>query len=138
MRVLGLLGRWLLVPVSAVAIVITVIAAGRGSVALADGRCPVTSMVGGACVASWHTSVVEAAIYAGVILVALGLVIVPAMIAPALKRTVAVTGFVLVAGAVGAVYYLTSWGELLAPLLAAIASGGAALGWMWKRGVTHG
>lgn len=124
--------RWLLVPVSAAMVVAGVIAAARWAVSVAGQRCAAESMVGGACVESWHTSMVEAAIYVGVVLVALGLVMVPSMIAPGFKRAVAALGFLLTVGGIGTIYFLTAWAELLGPLAVAAVMAAAALWWAWS------
>ena len=79
--------RWLLTPLAAVSSVVGVIIAGRWTVTLADARCPSQSMIGGACVEPWHTGVVEAVIYVGLVLAAAGLVVLISLIAPALKRS---------------------------------------------------
>jgi hypothetical protein len=131
--ILGPLLRWLLVPVGAVLVVAGVAVAARWAVTVADGQCPADSMVAGACVEPWHTGVVEASVYAAVVLAALGLVAVPTLIAPALKRTVAVLGFLLASTVVVAGYYLTGWADLLGPLAVTIVSAGLALAWVWIR-----
>lgn len=139
MRILRLLVRWLLVPGSAAAVLVALVAGGRWAVGQADLRCPADLMVGGACVASWHTSVVEAAIYVCVVLAGIGVVLIPALIAPKLERTVAVLGFLLVVGTAAAAFQMTGWAELVGPLVAVAIAGAAGLGWVWSRGrQTHG
>lgn len=130
---IGRIIRWLLVPVSATAVVVLAIFGSRWAVTVIDSRCPVDRMVGGACVEPWHTSAVEAAIYAGVGLGALGLTLVPALVAPSLKRTVAVAGFLLGVGAAATLYLTTSWSVLLPPLALAAASGALGVWIMWSR-----
>jgi len=129
----GTVVRWVLVPVSAVAVVVSCAAAARAVVSFIDQRCLRESMVGGACVEPWHTSAVEASIYLGVIVAALAVVILPAMIAPTFKRTVAVILFLTAVSVAAAPYMLTTWTELLRPLAAAVLSGAAALWWVWSR-----
>jgi hypothetical protein len=131
-RVLGYVLRWLLVPVAAAGVVAAVIAGARWAVSLADRRCPVSSMVGGACVEPWHTSAVEAAIYAAVGLATLGIVVLPALIAPQLKRSVAVVGFAAVLAMAAAVRFRFGWSGLLIPSLIALACGTVALIWTWR------
>ncbi|HEX7036818.1 MAG TPA: hypothetical protein VF210_13660 [Pseudomonadales bacterium] len=125
--------RWLLVPVSAVAVIAASVVAGRAAVALADRRCPTESLIGGSCVEPWHTSVVEAAIYGAVAVCVAGLVILPARIAPQLQRTVAVLLFLAAVGCAGAAFVLTGWADLLRPLLVAVPVGALALWWVWSR-----
>ncbi len=129
--------RWLLVPVSAAAVVALAIAGSRWAVSLADRHCPIDRMVGGACVEPWHTGVVEAAIYVAIAAGALGLALLPAMVAPNLKRTVAVAGCLLAVGAVLTLYLSTSWRVLLLPLLLAAAGSGLGVWWIWSRRTTE-
>lgn len=133
MRILGKVLRWLLVPVTAVAVVAAVVAAGRWGVALADRRCPVESMVGGACVEPWHTSIVEAAIYIGAVAAAAGLVVLPAMVAPHFKRAVGAFGLAALLGGSGYAYSVTGWVQLLWPCVVALPAGALALWWVWSR-----
>ena len=55
--------RWLLVPVSAVAVLVLGAAVGRWFVTQADSRCDSANMIGGACVESWQTGLIENTIY---------------------------------------------------------------------------
>jgi hypothetical protein len=125
--------RWLLVPVSAAAVVGACIVAARWAVSIVDRRCPAGSMVGGACVEPWHTTAVEASIYTAIVLAVLGLVILPSLIAPQLKRTVAVVAFLGAIAAAGAVYFMTAWAEMLLPLVVTVLSGGIGILWVWSR-----
>lgn len=126
--------RWLLTPVAAALWVGGIVVAGRWVVSLADARCASGNMVGGACVEPWHTGVVEGVIYVGLILGAAGLVTLPALIAPALKRSMATLGFLLGAGLVGTLYFMTRWSDFQMPLLVVLVSGGISVWWMWTRG----
>lgn len=129
--------RWLLVPVAAAAMVAGAVIAARWAVSMADGRCPPASMVGGSCVEPWHTTVVELAFYAATVLAAAGVVILPAIVAPRLKRSVAVTAFVLAVGSAIAVHVAAyrglGWSELLTPVIVVAAIGAAAVWWVCAR-----
>jgi hypothetical protein len=125
--------RWLLVPVSAAAVVVACILAARWAVSMVDGRCPTGSMVGGACVEPWHTSAVEASIYTAIVLAVLGFVILPSLIAPQLKRTVAVVAFLGATAVVGAAYFMTAWADMLLPLVVTVMSGGIGILLIWSR-----
>lgn len=133
--------RWLLVPISAAAVVAGTIIAGRWAVAIAAGRCAPQNMVGGACVEPWHTSVVETVVYTGVVLAAAGIVVLPAAIAPEFKRTTGAVTFVLGVGGLLAVHVAASnlmgWSELMLPLLLAAATGAAALWWAFSWRVSN-
>jgi len=129
--------RWLLVPVSAAAIIGICVVAARGAITLVDQRCPPESRVGGACVEPWHTTAVEVTIYTAFVVAALALVIVPSLVAPRLKRAVAMVMLLAGLGIPGTMYYFTSWAELLAPLAVAALAGAIALWWVWRRGASN-
>lgn len=133
MSAIGTIIRWLLVPVSAAAVVGACIVAARWAVSLADRRCPIESMVGGACVEPWHTTAVEASIYTAIVLAVPGLVILPSLIAPQLKRAVAVVAFLAAIAVVGAAYFMTAWADMLLPLVVTVISGGMGILWVWIR-----
>ncbi len=133
--------RWLLVPVSAALVVAIVIYGGLFAVDIADQNCAADSFAGSSCVASWHTTALETIIYAGVILAAMGLVMVPSLIAPKLKITVSAIGFLLATGPFVVVAILSASlpvpiivpSDLAAPLIVAIATGGLSLFWVRSR-----
>jgi hypothetical protein len=117
------IGRWLLVPCVAVLIVGLTIAGSRWVVGLQNSRCADENLVGGACVEGWQTSVAEWGIYAGVIVVSLSLAWLPGMVAPAFKRTVSVTGGLLVPAVLGVVLYMTRWPDFVSLLLLSLMFG---------------
>ena len=133
--------RWLLVPVSAALVVAVVIYAGIFAVDIADQNCAADSFAASSCVASWHTTALETIIYAGVVLTAIGLVLVPSLIAPKLKVTVAVMGFLLAVGPLAAAAILSASlpvpiivpGDATVPLIAAAVAGGLGLFWVRSR-----
>lgn len=125
--------RWLLVPVSAAAVVGACIVAARWAVTMVDRHCPIGSMVGGACVEPWHTTAVEASIYTAIVLAVLGLVILPSLIAPQLQRAVAVVAGLAAFAAAGAAYFMTAWADLLVPLVVTVMTGGVGVLWVWSR-----
>ena len=125
--------RWILVPGSAAAILMGIFLAGRGVVTLADAHCVSDFMVGGACVEGWHTTAIELTIYGGVLLAALGLTIVPALLAPALARWISVLGFVLLLTLFALAYYVTRGSEFLPPMALAALAGAAGMFWIHSR-----
>lgn len=133
MNLIGKALRWLLVPLSAIGVVALAIGAGRGIVLWADRHCPAQDLVAGSCVSPWHTSVVEAAIYLGLVAATLGLVIVPSRLAPGLKRTVAVTGLAMPLAGLLFAWQVTRWPQFLVPLAVATACGAVALSWVCSR-----
>lgn len=139
MSAIGTSLRWLVVPVSVVAVVGACIFGARAAISVVDRSCPAARMVGDACVAPWHTTAVEVAIYTAVALAALGLVLLPSAAAPYLKRAVAAVGFVIVPGALAwlamasPAFFPIDWDELLIPFIIAAVFGGAALWWSLRR-----
>ena len=94
-------------------------------------------MMGGACVAPWHTTVVEIAIYVAIVLAVAGLVILPSLIAPHLKRIVALVLLLAALAVVTAAYIVTGWKDLLMPLAVTALTGGTAFWWIWSRTSPH-
>lgn len=137
MAIIKILARWLLVIVCTAIIAVAIIQGSRYGVILADGFCSEQNMIGGACVETWHTGLVETAIYIGLVLCTACLVIVPSAIAPAIKRPVAIVGGILCPAGLGAFYYLTSWPELFLPMLISILTAVFALLWVWPRRSTN-
>jgi hypothetical protein len=131
--VIGKSIRWMLVPVAAAAVVVFCVVAARAAISLVDQRCPAGSMVGGACVEPWHTTAVEAAIYTGLVVAVLALVILPAMLAPQYKRAVAVVLFVAAVSVTAAAWIMTTWAEMMMLVAVTVLTGGIALGWVWSR-----
>lgn len=129
--------RWLLVPVSAVAVLVLGAAVGRWFVTQADSRCDSANMIGGACVESWQTGLIENTIYVAVILAALAITLISAAIAPSFKRAVALLGALLVPGLLGLVYYRFGWTDFLPPLIVAIVAGAGGFFWVWSRSKKH-
>lgn len=129
--------RWLLVPVAAVAVLLLGAAAGRWSVSQADSRCDSANMIGGACVESWQTGLIENIIFVAVVIVVLGITLISAAIAPSYKRAVALLGALLVPGLLGLVYYQFGWADFLLPLIVAIVAGAGSFFWVWSRSKKH-
>ncbi len=128
--------RWLLVPVSAVAIAGLGFATGRWIVSAAGHRCAPEFHAGGACVESWHTGLIETVVYAGLIVTVPALIIVPVLIAPALRRTLAIIVASILLGSLFTFYRVTGWAELLAPLIVAALCAAVTLWWIWSRSRT--
>ena len=124
--------HWLLVPGSAVIIIAGTVFGSRWAVNIADNRCAPENMIGGACVESWHTGLVELAIYAGLVLCALGLTLIPAAIAPSFKRLVSIVGALLTIGSTITAYYFTRWPELIWPVAVATLVCTTSVLWVWS------
>ena len=112
--------RWLFALVSVGAIVIAAFLFGQWLVVQSTSDCGAANMIAGSCVETWHTQSVETSIYTAVILGAIGLSLVPAWIAPALKRSFAVFILVLFAGFALTAYVMLGWADLAMPLFVGI------------------
>jgi hypothetical protein len=127
--------RWALVPLSAVAVWYLTFIFGLAAVGVLDTLCPADLMVSGLCTAWWHAPAVETLILACTVIVAVGLVILPGLIAPAWKFPVALIAYGC--GAAFAIYVaIASFGSFWKPFIASALSGSAAL-WMaatrWRK-----
>ena len=112
--------RWLLALASIAGIVVGAFYFGQWLVVQFDGSCGEGNVIGGSCVETWHTRAVEIGIYAAVVLGAIGLSIIPAWIAPTLKRSLAVLILVLFSVALLAPYIMLGWADLVLPSLVGI------------------
>jgi hypothetical protein len=118
------LARWLLVPLSAIAVWYAVFLLGFAGIGLLDHFCPPDLVVSGACTASWHYPAVEVLILLCTALVSVGIVLVPALVAPAKRLHVAALAYGC--GAAFAIY-AASGGSLWGPFAAAALCGSGAL-----------
>ncbi len=82
MRWLILTARWFCVPLVFLAVLALVGLAGTGIVKLLDERCATSAMVGGACVASWHTTGIEWVVYVGLFVSVFVAIVLAARAAP--------------------------------------------------------
>ena len=85
--------RWLSVPAVFVAVMGICILLATSVVAATEGGCE--NIVGGTCVEGWHTTVVEWSTYVGIAVAFLTAPFLTSKVAPALKRTTAVSAGVL-------------------------------------------
>jgi hypothetical protein len=124
--------RWLTVPLAGVAVWYTTLLLGFGAVSVLDSFCPPELVVSGMCTAPWHEPAVEALVLVFTALVAAGVVLVPAVMAPAHRYRVATIGY-----GCGAAFalYVASAGSMWRPVLVSAVSGSAALAlaaWKWR------
>ncbi len=117
--------RWIGVPLSGLAVWYGTLVLGVAAMLVLDALCPPELMVSGACTASWYFPALYGLImfFSGV--VALGIVVVPALIAPAFRFGVAVVAFAT--GAAFAVYFAAHDWSLWGPFLAAALGGSLGL-----------
>jgi len=107
------------VPLSALAVWFGVALLGLAAYNLLDSLCPPELMVSGACTAPWYASAVEGVILLCTGLAAAGIVIIPALVAPAWR--VEVSTFAFACGALFAIYAALDASLWLAFVVAAIA-----------------
>ena len=117
--------RWLLVPLTALAVWVGTLLIGIGASSLLDSLCPSDLMVSGLCTAPWHRSAMAAVemICAGI--AAAGFIALPVRVAPAYRTQVAVV--CLVAGGLFTIQ-LAIAGAMWAPAVVAAAVGAIVLG----------
>ena len=123
--------RWLSVPLVIVGVAAGCAACARWFVNLADERC--RDMVGGACVESWHTDVVEWSIYVGVVVAFLLMTILSAWVAPSLKRAVSIVVGVLGVLVLIVGRLMTGWDVMLLPVLVGAVSALVGIMIVWRR-----
>ncbi len=126
--------RWALVPLSAIAVWCAGILVGIAGIGLLDSLCPPELMVSGSCTARWHAPALEALVLLCTGLVAAGIVIIPAYIAPGGRFHVAAIAFGC--GAVFALYTAATADDLWLPFVVAGLTGSASLWFVasrWRR-----
>lgn len=111
--------RWLLVPVTALAVRYVALITGIAAITALDALCPPEQMVPGACTAGWHAVSVDVLTLVLAALAALGIVLAPASVAPSHGFAVAATAFGLGAAAT----WIAIGGGMLGPFAAAAAGG---------------
>jgi len=117
--------RWLLVPLTALAVWVGTLLIGIGASGLLDSLCPPELMVSGLCTAPWHRPAMAAVemICAGI--AAAGFIALPVRVAPAYRPQVAVACFV--AGGLFTIQ-LAIAGAMWAPAVVAATVGVIVLG----------
>ena len=116
--------RWVLVPLSGVAVWYVVLLLGIASITLLDSLCPPDLVVSGSCTAGWYEPVFQSLLFVCSVGVAIGIVLVPALVAPTFRWRVALLAFGC--GAAFATYVVLE-GFLWLPLLGSVLGGSYAL-----------
>ena len=116
--------RWAVVPLSGIVVWYSVLFAGIVGISLLDRLCPPELIVSEACTATWHAPAVEGLVLLCTAVVSVGVVVIPAYVAPARRFLVAALAF-----ACGAVFalYAASDGSLWGPFFVAALAGSASL-----------
>lgn len=126
--------RWFSVPLVFVVVVAAGGFAGEGVVRLLDGRCAPDALVGGACVAPWHTTGIEWVVYVGLFVTVLAAVILPAQIAPAGRIVTAVLCAMVVAAIPLSIWIGAGWNDFRLISVEAILAAAAGV-WLVRRTV---
>src|SRR5215470_2026939 len=125
--------RWVMVPVAGITIWYAVLLLGLAGVTALDWLCPPELVDSGMCMAPWHAPAVEALILICTAAVSVGIVMLPALVAPARRFGVAMVAYGC--GAAFAVHIASS-GSLWGPVVVSGVSGSAAL-WLaasrWRK-----
>ncbi len=122
--------RWLVVPLSAVAVWTAALLLGLAGITVLDSLCPPDLMVSGLCTASWHAPAVKGLEMICAAFAAAGVVAVPTVIAP--HHRVQVAAVCLVGGAMFALFFAIA-AHAWADLAAAAISGCTAFYLMRRR-----
>jgi len=98
-----------------------------------NAQCDQTMSVAGLCVASWHADAMDAIVHGGLALIAAGTVMLPGIVAPALRRWLSLAGLVLVTSISFFVYQRFGWPDLLGAAVVMTATGLLCFGYIWFR-----
>jgi len=124
--------RWLLVVFAPAAVAILTLLFATLLYQLSNTLCDPVFLVAGKCVEPWHTTAVETIIHSAIILIVIGIILLPAAIAPRFKKTIALVGYTLATLIFAAAYFTSGWSDLLSPLLLTLLTGGTCALWVWK------
>lgn len=125
--------RWLLTPLTPIAVTAAALAAGLLVMRQLNQGCPPDKMAGDQCVTAGHITALGATLYAVVLLAVIGGGWVAALLAPKGKRTAGALACFLIAAAPCALYVMTGWPELAPVAAASVAGAGLTLWWISVR-----
>ena len=120
--------RWLLTPLTPIAVAAASLAAGLLVMRQLNQGCPPDRFAGGQCVTAEHITALGITFYAVVLLAVIGGGWVAALVAPRGKRIAGALAGFLVAAVPCALYAMTEWPEL-APVAAAALAGACVTPW---------
>jgi len=134
MRFLLAIGRWLSVPLLFVVLVLAGTWLSERLVRVLDGYCSPDTQVGGACVASWHTTGIEWVVSVGIFVTVLAAILLPSRVAPKGQRVVAVIAAVLLVAVPVGVWLGLRWADFLLPSAVALVAAMLGVWRVWKQG----
>ena len=125
--------RWLLTPLTPIAVLAAALAAGLVVMRQLNQGCPPDSMAGDQCVTAAHITALGALFYAVLLLAVIGGGWAAALVAPKGKRIAGALAGFLVAAVPCALYALTEWSELAPVAATSVAGAGLTLWWISAR-----
>ena len=126
--------RWLLTPLTPIAVTAAALAAGLLVMGQLNQSCPPDKMAGDQCVTAEHITALGATLYAVVLLAVIGSGWVAALVAPRGKQIAGALAGLLVAAVPCALYVVTEWPEVAPVAAASVAAAGLTLWWIGARG----
>ena len=125
--------RWLLTPLTPIAVAAASLVAGLLVMRQLNQGCPPDRMAGGQCVTAEHITALGVTFYAVVLLAVIGGGWVAALVAPRGKRIAGALAGFLVAAVPCALYVMTEWPELAPVAASSVAAAGLTLWWIAAR-----
>ena len=125
--------RWLLTPLTPIAVAAASLVAGLLVMRQLNQGCPPDRIAGGQCVTAEHITALGVTFYAVVLQAVVGGGWVAALLAPKGKRTAGALACFLIAAAPCALYVMTGWPELAPVAAASVAGAGLTLWWISAR-----
>ena len=125
--------RWLLTPLTPIAVAAAALAAGLLVMRQLNQGCPPDKLAGDQCVTAGHITALGATLYAVVLLAVIGGGWGAALVAPKGKRIAGALAGILVAAVPCALYAMTEWPELAPVAASSVAAAGLTLWWISVR-----
>ena len=122
--------RWLLTPLTPIAVAAAALAAGLLVMRQLNQACPPDAVAGDQCVTAGHITALGGTLYAVVLLAVVGSGWAAAAVAPKGKRIVGALACMLVAAAPCALYVMTGWTEFAPVAASSVAGAGLTLWWI--------
>ena len=125
--------RWLLTPLTPIAVTAAALAAGFLVMRQLNQDCPPDKMAGDQCVTAGHITALGATLYGVFLLAVFGGGWIAALVAPKGKRIAGAVACFLIAAIPCYLYVRTGWPELAPVAAASVAGAGMTLWWISAR-----
>ena len=129
--------RWLLTPLTPIAVMAAALAAGLLVMRQLNQGCPPDRMAGDQCVTAGHITALGATLYGVLLLAVFGGGWIAALVAPKGKRIAGAVASFLIAAIPCYLYVRTGWPELAPVAAASVAGAGLTLWWISARERVH-